>query len=219
MWTMPVEMPFVGGQYGAGVSLVVDQDVVDALPPYAAHEPLRVTVRPRRPRPNLDTIFTPSAVNTASNDVVNFASRSRTRKRNDAARSPRSMTRFRACCVVHSPPGFVVTPRMCTRRVTTSIPPGRTNAPAQSCRRGRSPPRAARTPGPAGTSANSYRYGGVPGQDPRARGSAESYRRRPDGPSRGVPPGSSYVPAWILPCQTHDQFLDLVADRRPGRFG
>ena len=33
MWTMPVEMPFAGGQDGAGVSLVVDQQVVEALPP------------------------------------------------------------------------------------------------------------------------------------------------------------------------------------------
>jgi hypothetical protein len=39
MWTMPVEMPFVGGEDGAGVSLVVDQDVVETLPPYAAHDP------------------------------------------------------------------------------------------------------------------------------------------------------------------------------------
>jgi len=34
-------------------------------------------------------------------------------------RSP--TTRFRACCVTHVELGFLVTPRMCTRREPTSI--------------------------------------------------------------------------------------------------
>ena len=37
-----------------------------------------------------------------------------------SARSPRSMSRLRICCVVHPPSGLVVTPRMCTVRVATS---------------------------------------------------------------------------------------------------
>ena len=37
------------------------------------------------------------------------------------ARSPRSMSRLRACWAVHAPVGCSVTPRMCTRRVSISI--------------------------------------------------------------------------------------------------
>ena len=48
MWTMAVKMPFVGGQDRAGMLFVVDEDVVGALPAYAAHEPLCVTVGPSR---------------------------------------------------------------------------------------------------------------------------------------------------------------------------
>jgi hypothetical protein len=46
--------------------------------------------------------------------------RSRTRNRNSAARSPRSISRFRACCTVQAPSGLAVTPRTCTWRVPTS---------------------------------------------------------------------------------------------------
>jgi hypothetical protein len=60
------------------------------------------------------------------------------------------MTRLRACWAVHSPVGFVVTPRMWTRGPLPPSPRGRTGAAAQSCRRGRSRSRAARTPAPAG---------------------------------------------------------------------
>jgi hypothetical protein len=48
MWAVTVEMSLVGSQYGAGVLFVVDQDMVGALPPYAADEPFRIAVRPRR---------------------------------------------------------------------------------------------------------------------------------------------------------------------------
>ena len=57
---------------------------------------------------------------TASNVVVNFVSRSRMRNRNAAARSPRSMTRLRACWVVHSPVGFAVRDRSTTRSTSRS---------------------------------------------------------------------------------------------------
>jgi hypothetical protein len=53
LWTMAVEMPFIGGQYGAGVSFVVNQDMVSALPACAANEPLGVTVHSQRPRRDL----------------------------------------------------------------------------------------------------------------------------------------------------------------------
>jgi len=38
-----------------------------------------------------------------------------------AARSPRSIRRFRICCTVHGPSGFAVIPRMCTQRLPTSM--------------------------------------------------------------------------------------------------
>jgi hypothetical protein len=45
---------------------------------------------------------------------------SRSRKRRDSARVPRSAVRFRACCTAHSRVGLVVTPVMCRRRVPCS---------------------------------------------------------------------------------------------------
>ena len=67
------------------------------------------------------TVFTSSAANTASNASVYFASRSRTRNRKEPARSPRSISRLRACCAAHAAVERAVTPRMCTVRVPTSI--------------------------------------------------------------------------------------------------
>ena len=60
----------------------------------------------RGARAGVRTIRTPCVVKTSSNDPVNFVSRSRIRNVNCAARSPRSITRLRACCVTHSPVGF-----------------------------------------------------------------------------------------------------------------
>jgi hypothetical protein len=67
------------------------------------------------------TTAMPSLANTASKGSANFASRSRIKNRNEVIRSPRSITRFRACCVVQAAVGCSVTPRMCTRRVATSM--------------------------------------------------------------------------------------------------
>jgi len=62
----------------------------------------------------------PALASTASNASVNCPARSRIRNRNWLARSPRSISRFRACCTVHAPSGCAVTPRMWTWRVPTS---------------------------------------------------------------------------------------------------
>ena len=62
VWTVAVEMLGVVGQDPSGVLLVVDQNMVGALPADATHEPLRVTVRPRRPRWNLDLYRAKSSV-------------------------------------------------------------------------------------------------------------------------------------------------------------
>ncbi len=66
-------------------------------------------------------IRAPLPVTTSSNAAVNVVSRSRIRKLNLPARSPRSMSRLRACWAARGPVGCAVTPRMCTRRVWISI--------------------------------------------------------------------------------------------------
>ena len=52
----------------------------------------------------------PFAWKTASKDWVKFDPRSRIRNRKFSNRSPRVRARLRACCTVHSPVGFAVTP-------------------------------------------------------------------------------------------------------------
>ena len=51
------------------------------------------------------TGFTPSLAKMASKAPVNLASRSRIRNRKEPVRSPRSMSRLRACWAVHAPSG------------------------------------------------------------------------------------------------------------------
>jgi hypothetical protein len=94
----------------------VDQHPVQTLPAHGAYPSFRVRVRPRRRRWTSRT-STPSLLNTSSKTVVYLVSRSRIRNRNCPARSPRSTIRLRACCTTHSPLAWVVTPRMCTRRL------------------------------------------------------------------------------------------------------
>ena len=76
---MIVVMSRVLGQDPGGVVLVVDQDAVGALGADRAHEPLDVTVRAGGVRRRLDD----RDVLAASKLVVNLASRSRMRKRNE----------------------------------------------------------------------------------------------------------------------------------------
>jgi hypothetical protein len=52
-----------------------------------------------------------ASATTASKAEVNLLSRSRMRKRNWVARSPRSMTKFRACWVTQAPVGWAGIPR------------------------------------------------------------------------------------------------------------
>jgi hypothetical protein len=75
----------------------------------------------RGARGGILTIRTPSLARTSSNALVNVASRSRMRNPNRPIRSGRSMTRLRAYWAVHTPSGYRVTPRMCTRGVATSV--------------------------------------------------------------------------------------------------
>ena len=63
----------------------------------------------------------PLPASTWPDAAVNLLSRSRIRNLNWPARVPRSISRLRACWVVHGPVRCAVTPRMCTRRVWVSI--------------------------------------------------------------------------------------------------
>jgi hypothetical protein len=56
VWSVVVEVALVNTKHGTGVTLVVDQHPVGALGPYAAHEPLRITVRARRSGWRLDDL-------------------------------------------------------------------------------------------------------------------------------------------------------------------
>src|SRR5690242_15997239 len=94
MWTIAVEVALVRVERDASMTLVVDQHPVGALTSDAADEPLREQSA-RGVRGGALTTSTFSAVNTASNDPANFASRSRIRNRHPLIRSPRSMTMLR----------------------------------------------------------------------------------------------------------------------------
>ena len=95
------------------MSFVVDEHPVGALGSSCAYPSLGITVRARRPRRGLDVV-TPSLAKIASKTPVNLASRSRTRKRKEPVRSPRSTSRLRARRAVQAPVGWAVMPRTCT---------------------------------------------------------------------------------------------------------
>ena len=101
----------------------------------------------------------PALARSASKDAVNCPPRSRTRNRKSSARSPRSISRLRICCVVHgssgsrSRRGYAHTgSRPRSRRSST----GAARSPRSP--RGRSRPQALSRLARAGTSATSYRW-------------------------------------------------------------
>jgi hypothetical protein len=108
------------GQNGTEMPFTEDQHPVGHLRPDREHEPLRGGIARGR-RGGILTAVMPASARTASNDVVNCPARPRIRNRNWAARSPRSIRRFRICCTVQGPSGFAVTPTMCTERKLTSM--------------------------------------------------------------------------------------------------
>jgi hypothetical protein len=81
-------VPGVGPRHRPQMSFAVDQQPVRALRPDGPHPAFGVTVRTRRPAGIL-TIRTPTLAKTASNALVNLASRSRTRNRSEPIRSAR----------------------------------------------------------------------------------------------------------------------------------
>src|SRR3954447_15342650 len=60
----------------------------------------------RGQRGGIFTLSMPAPVSTASNELVNWPARSRTRNRKVAARLSRSIRRLRACWVVQAPVGW-----------------------------------------------------------------------------------------------------------------
>src|SRR5689334_11952818 len=64
----------------------------------------------RRHRGGILTTSMPASARTASNDAVNCPARSRTRNRSRPTCSPRSISRLRACWVVHGPSGWATSP-------------------------------------------------------------------------------------------------------------
>jgi hypothetical protein len=84
------------------------------------------------------TILVPAAWKTASNEPVKFEPRSRIRSLMSSNRSPRLRARLRACCTVHFPVGFAVTPPRCIRRLPCSMNTStykRFNSTVSTCRK------------------------------------------------------------------------------------
>lgn len=115
-----VEVAHVLVENSVGVSFVVDQHPVGALGADAADESFRVAVRlgcAGRDRDHGDGFGTEHGIE----GISDLESRSRIRKRNEDAWSPRSLSRVRAAWVVQAAVGCAVTPSRCTLRVRTSI--------------------------------------------------------------------------------------------------
>jgi hypothetical protein len=153
---MFVVVRHIARQHHLQLTPAEDQHPIQHLTTNRAHPPFRERVRPRA-RTGVRRIWTPSEPKTASKLSVNLASRSRMRNLNCPTRSPRSMSRLRACCATHHPVGFDITPRMWTWRLATSSATARTGAGAAPCRRGRSRTPGCPRPGRTGTAARSTR--------------------------------------------------------------
>src|SRR6266581_5247393 len=92
------------GKDAAQVAFAEDEHPVGDLGPGGEHEPFGVGVRARTPG-GIFTASMPVLARTASKDAANCPARSRMRYRKSAARSPRTISRLRACWVVRGPPG------------------------------------------------------------------------------------------------------------------
>jgi hypothetical protein len=111
-------VPDVLGEHGMGVRLVEDQNPIEELTSQGTHSSLADRILGAHG--GLSGASTSSAAKTASKEGGYFASRSRSRKRNEAMRHPNVIAIFLACCVVHWAVGWAVTPARCRRRVPCS---------------------------------------------------------------------------------------------------
>ncbi len=94
------------GQGPAQTVLIDHQQLVEKLPPQGPAHPSQSAFALGL-RDGIFTTSFPAPDSTASNASVNWAARSRTKNRNRAACSPRTITRFWTCCRVHAPSGWV----------------------------------------------------------------------------------------------------------------
>src|SRR5664279_5415345 len=103
------------------MSLVPDQRVVEQFAGAAADPTLHDCVRAGGLDGTLQDPDAGSGEDRVEKAAVNLVSRSRSRNLIAPARSLRSMSRFRACCVTQALLGWAVTPRIRMRRVACSI--------------------------------------------------------------------------------------------------
>ena len=115
-------------------------------------------------------ILVPAAWNTESSEAVKFEPRSRIRNLMSSNCWSRLRARFRACCTVHSPVGFAVTPPRCIRR-----------------------------PRRAGTAATSDPTGAAPDRCPQPAGSPTRWTARPSRRAWSARRGSGGVPTADSP--------------------
>ena len=213
--TMLVEVRGVRLKQLPRVTLTVEQQPVSALLANAADEPFRIAVRPRRSCRRLDDLHALGGehlVKGCGELRVPIADQEPER----ADPPPSSASRLRACCTVQPPVGCAVTPKMCTRRLATSI----TKNAYSRCSRTVSKQKKSVASSPARRNAGqlgSARRGAGPrpAQDP------------PDGSGADpVPePGqlaldAAMSPRGVLPGQLDHQLADLLIDRwatRPAR--
>jgi hypothetical protein len=113
MGAPPVVVGLVLSQDSSQVPFAEDEDPVGDLGPGGEHEPFRITVRlraPGRDLHDLDTGIGQDGVERCGELPGPVADQ----EPESLARSPRSISRLRICCVVQAPSGLAVTPRMCT---------------------------------------------------------------------------------------------------------
>jgi hypothetical protein len=107
-------------KHGRGMPLVGDEGAVEEFAADAADEALGDGVGSRCPHWCLDDPNIKGGQHSVER-AVNLASRSRMWIRNRCPAWSRSIARLRARWVSQPPVGWVVTPRMCTRRVACSM--------------------------------------------------------------------------------------------------
>ena len=105
-----------------------DQHPAGDLRAGGEHEPFRAGVRAGASGRDF-TASMPALARTASNEAVNCPARSRTRNRKSAARSPRSIIRFRICWVVHGTALPAIAPASLSRQARGRRPCGRPRVP------------------------------------------------------------------------------------------
>jgi hypothetical protein len=149
---------------------------------------------------------------------VNLPSRSRSRNLKRLARSPGSISTFRACRAVRAPAGWPVTPGMRAVRVWISVTSSTYTRCSKTVRRAGNHMPGSRTPERPGTAAMPAMHGALPGPGP----AADRIRRIVPFPARCPSPVSSpwirwQPPARVLPGQLLSQLPRLLRDGRSSR--